>query len=105
MDGVIWVQGFIGDLPSGSTNHIPAGHDDFATEFVAITDIGTISFHNLDTDQNFVALVPDLPAPLNPGEIGIIRIVGADAVHRGCTITINFQHTRYNYSSCANLTY
>jgi len=102
MDGVIWVQGFIGDLPSGSTNHIPASHDDFATEFVAITDIGTVSFHNFDTDPHFVALVPDLSAPLNPGEIGINRIGGTDDVPGGETITIIFSKPGLYYYYCAN---
>jgi len=102
MDGVIWVQGFVGDLPSGATNHIPASHDDFATEFVAITDVGTVSFHNLDTDPHFVALVPDLPAPLNPGEIGINRIGGTDDVQGGETITIIFNKPGWYYYYCAN---
>ena len=102
MDGVIWVQGFIGDLPSGGTNHIPSGHDDFAAEFVAITDIGTVSFHNFDTDPHFVALVPDLSAPLNPGEIGINRIGGTDDVPGGETITIIFNKPGLYYYYCAN---
>ncbi len=102
MDGVIWVQGFIGDLPAGATNHIPFGHDEFAREFVAINDIGTLSLRNFDTDPHFVALVPDLPAPLNPGEIGSNRIGGTDDVPGGETITLIFNKPGLYYYYCTN---
>jgi plastocyanin len=102
MDGVIWVQGFIGNLPSGATNHIPAGHDDFASEFTAINDIGTVSFHNYDTDPHLVALVPDLPAPLNPAEMGVNRIDGTDDVSGGGTITLVFNTPGLYYYYCVN---
>lgn len=102
MDGVIWVQGFIGDLPSGATNRIPAGHDDFATEFVAITDIGTISFHNFDEDPHFVTLVPGLPAPINPVSIGINRIGGTQDFPGGENITLIFSKPGLYYYYCAN---
>jgi plastocyanin len=102
MDGVIWVQGFIGDLPSGATNRIPTGHDDFATEFVAITDIGTISFHNFDEDVHFVTLAPDQPAPINPVSIGINRIGGTQDFPGGENITIIFSKPGLYYFYCAN---
>jgi plastocyanin len=102
MDGVIWVQGFIGDLPSGATNRIPTGHDDFATEFVAITDIGTISFHNFDEDVHFVTLAPGQPAPINPVSIGINRIGGTQDFPGGENITIIFSKPGLYYFYCAN---
>jgi len=99
---VIWVQGFIGDLPSGATNRIPTGHDDFASEFVAITDIGTISFHNFDEDVHFVTLVPGQPASINPVSIGINRIGGTQDFPGGENITIIFSTPGLYYFYCAN---
>lgn len=102
MDGVIWVQGFIGNLPSGATNHIPSGHDEFASEFVAINDIGTLSLHNFDTDSHVVAPVSGLPAPLNPGEIGINRIGGTNDVPGGESITLVLNKPGLYYFYCEN---
>ena len=102
MDGVIWVQGSINFLPSAATNHIPASHDDFATEFTAINSGGTLSIHNFDTDPHFVAEVPDLAAPLNPAELGINRIGGTDDVPGGETITLFFTTPGLYYYYCPN---
>lgn len=102
MDGVIWVQGSINFLPSAATNHIPAGHDDFSTEFTAINSGGTLSIHNFDTDPHFLAEVPDLAAPLNPAELGINRIGGTDDVPGGETITLFFTTPGLYYYYCPN---
>ncbi len=102
MDGVIWVQGSINFLPSAATNHIPAGHDDFANEFTAINSGGTLSIHNFDTDPHFLAEVPDLPAPINPAELGINRIGGTDDVPGGETITLFFTAPGLYYYYCPN---
>ena len=50
MEGVIWVQGSPGRLPSTAVNFVLSGHDDFAYEFLAIRQDGAVTWHNLDTD-------------------------------------------------------
>src|SRR5205085_4304316 len=50
MDGVIWVQGAIPDLPTSAINSIPAGHDEFTSEFLAIGRPGGVTWHNADED-------------------------------------------------------
>lgn len=101
MDGVIWVQGHINNLPSAASNHIPNGSDDFATEFIAINP-GTVAWHNYDTDIHLLASVPGLPAPINPVSIGINRIDGTDAVPGGATITMLFTTPGLYYYYCPN---
>jgi plastocyanin len=102
MDGVIWVQGPISNLPSGGTNRIPNNHDDFVTEFLAVNQGGTVSWHNFDTDPHFLAEVPDLQAPINPAELGINRIAGTDEVPGGDTVTLIFNTPGLYYYYCAN---
>ena len=70
MEGVIWVKGSISNLPSASTNRIPRMHDDFVSEFLAITP-GSVSWHNFDTDPYFVVLVPGWSATLDPSQAEI----------------------------------
>ncbi|HKV58753.1 MAG TPA: hypothetical protein VJO32_10735, partial [Ktedonobacteraceae bacterium] len=53
MDGIIWVQGSIANLPSTTLNFVLDGHDEFASEFLAITHDGAITWHNLDQDAHF----------------------------------------------------
>ena len=108
MDGVIWVTGAISNLPSATTNRIPPMHDDFASEFLAITP-GSISWHNFDSDPHFVALVPGWPATLdpppaeiNPADIGVNRIAGTDDVPGGDTITVIFSKPGLYYYYCVN---
>ncbi len=100
MDGIIWVQGSISNLPSGATNHIPTQHDDFETEFVAVNQGGTLSMHNLDTDPHVLALVSGWSGPINPAEIGINRIGGTGDVPGGETITIPFNLPGLYYYYC-----
>lgn len=102
MDGVIWVQGPISNLPSGGTNRIPNMHDDFATEFMAINQGGTMSWHNFDTDPHILAQVPGWTAPINPAQIGINRIAGTDDVPGGDTVTLIFNTPGLYYYYCAN---
>ncbi len=95
-EGVIWVKGAISNLPSATTNRIPPKHDDFVSEFLAITP-GSVSWHNFDSDPHFVAVVPgwsatnDPPqaqAEINPTDIGVNRIAGTDDVPGGDTIAV-----------------
>jgi plastocyanin len=110
MDGMIWVKGAISNLPSATTNRIPPKHDDFVSEFLAITP-GSVSWHNFDTDPHFVALVPgwsattDPPqalAEINPTDIGVNRIAGTDDVPGGDTITVIFSKPGLYYYYCVN---
>ena len=110
MDGVIWVKGAISNLPSATTNRIPPMHDDFVSEFLAITP-GSVSWHNFDSDPHFVALVPgwsatsDPPqaqAEINPTDIGVNRIAGTDDVPGGDTITVIFSKPGLYYYYCVN---
>jgi plastocyanin len=108
MDGVIWVTGPISNLPSATTNRIPPKHDDFVSEFLAISP-GSVSWHNFDSDPHFVALVPgwaatsDPPqAAINPVDIGVNRIAGTDDVPGGDTITVIFSKPGLYYYYCVN---
>ncbi len=108
MDGVIWVQGTISNLPSGASNHIPNGHDDFASEFIAL-DPGLVALHNLDTDPHFISDVSgwsasDNPsqAGINPADIGLNRIDGTATIPGGDTINLFFSTPGLYYYYCAN---
>lgn len=100
MEGVIWVQGSVGHLPSSATSVIPAGKDDFLTEFLAIRQKGVVSWHNQDTDVHFVASVPGWPAPLNPVEIGVMQIEGTEGVPHGETKAMTFTQPGLYYYYC-----
>ena len=110
MEGVIWVKGAISNLPSATTNRIPPKHDDFVSEFLAITP-GSVSWHNFDSDPHFVAVVPgwsatnDPPqaqAEINPTDIGVNRIAGTDDVPGGDTIAVIFNKPGLYYYYCVN---
>jgi plastocyanin len=108
MEGVIWVKGAISNLPSATTNRIPSMHDDFVTEFLAITP-GSVSWHNFDTDPHFVALVPGWEASgdpsqakINPADVGVNRIAGTADVPGGDTITVIFSKPGLYYYYCVN---
>lgn len=108
MEGVIWVKGAISNLPSATTNRIPPKHDDFVSEFLAVTP-GSVSWHNFDTDPHFVALAPGWSAmsdpsqaDINPTDIGVNRIAGTDDVPGGDTITVIFSRPGLYYYYCVN---
>jgi plastocyanin len=108
MDGVIWVQGSISNLPSGATNHIPDGHDDFASEFIALKT-GLVAWHNLDTDPHFISVVGGWSVPhnpsqagINPTDVGLNRIDGTATVPGGDTINLLFRTPGLYYYYCAN---
>lgn len=102
MDGIIWVQGSVGPLPNVALNHIPNGHDEFASEFVAISAPGGVTWHNFDTDPHFVGLAVSWSTPINPAEIGLHRIAGTDEVPGGATTTILFTIPGLYYYYCRN---
>ncbi len=102
MDGVLWVQGAINNLPLASVNQIPAGHDDYLTEFLAINQYGTISWHNFDSDAHILSLVPGWKAPINPMDIGLYRIAGTNDVPGGDTVTVSFSTPGLYYYYCKN---
>jgi plastocyanin len=102
MDGIIWVQGPLSNLPSGSSNRIPNGHDDFANEFLAINQGGTVLIHNFDTDTHLVAGVPGWSGAINPTSIGINEVAGTDNVPGGDTVTLTFTTPGLYYYYCPN---
>jgi plastocyanin len=102
MDGVIWIQSAIPDLPTAAINHIPAGHDEFANEFLAIAQPGGVTWHNSDEDPHFVGLVGGWPTPVNPVDIGLYRIAGTDDVPGGATVTVLFDTPGLYYYYCRN---
>lgn len=102
MDGIIWVQGSIGSLPTVALNHIPNGHDEFASEFLAISQLGGITWHNFDSDSHFIGLAAGWSAPINPIDIGLHRIAGTDEVVGGATTTILFTSPGLYYYYCRN---
>lgn len=102
MDGIIWVQGSISGLASAAINSIPNGHDDFVSEFLAISLPGSISWHNFDADPHFVGQVSGWSAPINPTDIGLYRIAGTDDIPGGDTITVFFNTPGLYYYYCRN---
>ncbi len=102
MDGVIWVQGPISDRPTAATNSIPAGHDDFTNEFLALGDHGGVTWHNFDEDPHFVGLVAGWQKPINPVDIGLYRIAGTDDVRGGEAVTVLFNTPGLYYYYCRN---
>ena len=102
MDGIIWVQGPLNNLPTNASNHIPKGHDEFASEFVAISQPGTVTWHNFDEDPHFVGLVAGWPAPINPTDIGLYRFAGTDDVPGGASNSVLFDIPGLYYYYCRN---
>ena len=102
MDGVIWVQGTIPDLPTTAVNPIRAGHDEFTSEFLAIAHPGGVTWHNSDEDPHFVGLVAGWSTPVNPVDIGLYRIAGTDDVPGGATVTVLFDTPGLYYYYCRN---
>ena len=102
MDAVIWVRGLIGSLPTAALNHIPQGHDEFASEFIAISSPGAASWHNFDEDPHFFGLAPNWSAPINPVNVGLYRMAGTQDVPGGQTVTILFNTPGLYYYYCRN---
>ncbi|HLI07162.1 MAG TPA: hypothetical protein VKV40_11395 [Ktedonobacteraceae bacterium] len=102
MDGVIWVQGPISALPFSALNTIPAGHDDFASEFLAIRQPGGVTWHNFDEDPHFVGLVDGWSKPVNPVDMGLYRIAGTDDEPGGASVTALFTTPGLYYYYCRN---
>lgn len=102
MDGIIWVQGAISDLPTAAVNSVIAGHDEFASEFLAIDQPGGVSWHNFDADPHFVGLVAGWSGQVNPTDIGLYRIAGTDDIAGGATVTVLFNTPGLYYYYCRN---
>ncbi len=102
MDAVIWVRGPISGLPTATLNHIPQGHDEFASEFIAISSPGAASWHNFDEDPHFFGIVPNWPTPINPVTVGLYRMAGTQNVPGGQTVTILFNTPGLYYYYCRN---
>jgi plastocyanin len=102
MDGVLWVQGFVGQLPQAAINHVVHGHDDFAAEFLAIRAGGTVTWHNFDEDAHFLGIVAGWSPPINPFDFGLYRIAGSNDVPGGEGVTIVFNMPGLYYYYCRN---
>ncbi|HLX56424.1 MAG TPA: hypothetical protein VKR83_05320, partial [Ktedonobacteraceae bacterium] len=102
MEGVIWVQGPLANLTSIAHNFVLKGHDDFASEFLAISRDGAVTWHNLDEDTHFVGLVDGWSSPVNPVDIGLYRLSGTDAVPGGEFATVLFNMPGLYYYYCRN---
>jgi len=102
MDAVIWVQGPVSGLPTATINHIPVSHDEFTSEFIAISSPGAASWHNFDEDPHFFGIVPNWPAPINPVDVGLYRMAGTQDVPGGQTVTILFNTPGLYYYYCRN---
>lgn len=102
MEGIIWVQGSLSSLPSAAANVIPSGKDDFTTDFLAIRQGGTVSWHNSDTDVHFVGQVAGWSAPINPVDIGDNQLNGTDgAPPHGETKTMAYTAPGLYYYYCS----
>lgn len=102
MEGVIWIQGAISNLPTAALNYVLVGHDEFAREFLAIRQPGGVTWHNLDEDPHFVGLVGGWSGPTNPVDIGLYRIAGTENVPGGATVTVLFNTPGLYYYYCRN---
>jgi plastocyanin len=102
MEGVIWVQGPIADLPSTALSFMLKDHDDFATEFLAISDGGAVTWHNLNEYPHFVGLVAGWSSPVNPADIGLYRLAGTEEVTGGGSTTVLFNTPGLYYYYCRN---
>jgi plastocyanin len=102
MDAVIWVQGPIRGLSTATLNHIPHGHDEFASEFIAMSSPGAASWHNFDEDPHFFGEAPNWSAPVNPVNVGLYRMAGTQDVPGGQTVTVLFNTPGLYYYYCRN---
>lgn len=97
MEGVIFVQGPFSGLPHSAINFVVQGQDIFASEFIAIATNSAVTWHNLDSDSQFVGLVPGWAAPVNPVDIGLYRIASTDETPGGGSITVLFSRPGLYY--------
>ncbi len=102
MDGIIWVQGPIVGLPSATLNHVSLNHDQFMFEFVAISQYGSVTWHNFDSDPHFIGLAAGWTAPINPTDIGLYRLAGTADQPGGASITVIFNKPGLYYYYCRN---
>jgi plastocyanin len=102
MEGIVWVQGHIPDLPSSATNVIPKGKDDFATDFIAIRSGSRVTWHNGDTDKHSISLVYGWSAPINAADLGPYQINGTEsAPPSGGSTTVTFTTPGLYYYYCS----
>jgi plastocyanin len=102
MEGVIWVQGSIKGLSTSASNVIPAGKDDFASDFLAIPVGGSVSWQNSDTDKHTVTQVVGWSGSINPATLTVNVINGTtDAPPSGETKTATFTTPGLYYYYCA----
>jgi plastocyanin len=101
MEGIIWVRGAIGGLPTAVTQPIPA-KDEFASPFLAIQEGGTVTWYNADTDQHVITLVPGWSDPINPGQMDAVVLDGTvDAPPNGATLAVTFDTPGLYYYYCS----
>ncbi len=101
MDGVIWVQGNIPNLPASAANAVVHLKDQILHNFVAIKTGGSVSWHNYDTDAHFFQTVLGYDAPINPVDVGINNLLGSDASPPdGETRSITFDQPGLYYYYC-----
>lgn len=101
MEGVIWVQGHISGLPKSVTNEIPNNKDEFTHAFLAITQGGTIAWHNADTDTHLISTVPGLGESVNRAGLEQLVIKGIDDQPGGETKMLTFTQPGLYYYYCA----
>jgi len=101
MDGIIWVQGSIPNLPMTARNYVVHLRDQIALNFVAVRTGGTVTWHNYDTDAHFFQPVLGWDAPINPADIGINNLEGSDEVPPdGGSRSITFDKPGLYYYYC-----
>ncbi len=101
MEGVIWVQGNIPNLPSAARNYVVHLRDQIALNFVAVRTGGTVTWHNYDTDAHFFQPVLGWDAPINPADIGINNLEGSDEMPPdGGSRSITFDKPGLYYYYC-----
>jgi plastocyanin len=74
------------------TNVIPNGKDDFTSDFLAIQQGGTVSWHNADTDAHFVSAVPGWSGLINAMNIGVQLLKASVNATTQCDSSANLHH-------------
>lgn len=99
MEGIIWVQGPLSGLAAREINPIP-GKDLFAQDVLAVSKGGKVTWHNLDTDDHMVALVPGWEKPINPARLEPIQVKGRAEAFGGGAATWTFSTPGLYYYYC-----